>query len=76
MMRFGGMLRPVARSGFVAQPQWMGLSSRDYTVARDETTTRVITVVKAFDKVRSRFFLFLFFSRPLPRALAPGRRPS
>merc|ERR1711916_652 len=47
MMRAGGLFRQVAR------PVWQQgfMASRAYAVPREDATSRVITVVKAFDKV-------------------------
>ena len=44
----------------------MAVPRRAFTVSKEETTTRVLNVVKAFDKVRKenrlRFFFFFLFS--------------
>ena len=53
MLRAGGLFRPAMRPMMsLRRPQLMSMTvTRDYTVPRDETTTRVLNVVKAFDKV-------------------------
>ena len=54
-MRAVGLFRPVqaVRPSLLQQrgSQMMWMASRGYTVPREEATTRVTSVVKAFDKV-------------------------
>ena len=87
-MRAVGLFRPVqaVRPSLLQQrgSQMMWMASRGYTVPREEATTRVTSVVKAFDKVCAAdrplvpacfvFLLsfFFFFSSCSPR-LTDGR---
>ncbi len=56
MMMRGGLFGGRALG---AGPAWR--LARGFAVAREETQTRVISVVKAFDKVAPRPLLFCFF---------------